>query len=196
MCFHERCSRSQVGPSSRQSCTEHIYSEMQYRKRSAKLGKVRFPCAYINFLKELIVVFVHEPVYSLQVLQTVLQFITRVTLYDGVGSGVQLNVKLWTLWLCWASWILICGLFSTHQITENTVVLKLIASKKTFEVTNSFYKPQKALHCYWGKNGYFVWFCICITTSNISFKWDFKLRTFKDDWTCLVHLYTQGWSFF
>lgn len=130
MCFHEHCSRSQVGPSSRQSCTEHIYSEMQYRKRSAKLGKVRFPCAYINFLKELIVVFVHEPVYSLQVLQTVLQFITRVTLYDGVGSGVQLNVKLWTLWLCWASWFLICGLFSTHQITENTIVLKLIASKK------------------------------------------------------------------
>lgn len=82
-------------------------------------------------------------VYSLQVLQTTFWFITRVTLYDVIGIFMQLNIEIWRLWLCQASCILICDLFPVHQVTENTIVLKLITSNSDSEVTNSLYKPQK-----------------------------------------------------
>lgn len=122
---------------------------MQYRKHSAKLWKVRFPYPYINFLKWLIVVFVHEQSVVCKFLQTIFWFITRVTLYVVISISMQLNVKIWGLWLCQASCILIYDLFTTHWMTENTIVLKLITSDSTFEVTNSLYKPQKNFVLLW-----------------------------------------------
>lgn len=86
-------------------------------------------------------------VYSLQVLQTTFWFITRVTLYDVIGIFMQFNIEIWRLWLCQASCILICDLFPVHQVTENTIVLKLITSNSDYEVTNSLYKPQKKKIC-------------------------------------------------
>jgi len=88
-------------------------------------------------------VFVHEQSLVCKLLQTIFWFITRVTLSDVIGISVQLNTKIWRLWLCHGSCILIYDLFTSHQVTENTIVLKLITLNSAFEVDSSLYKPQK-----------------------------------------------------
>lgn len=139
MCFHEHYSRSRVSPSSRRTHMERIYSYMQYRKHSAKLWKVRFPCPYINVFKMTDSCICTWAVYRLQALAN--NFPVYYQSDPIWRDWYALNVKIWRPWLCQTRCILIYDLFITHQMTENTIVLKLITSNSAFEVTNSLYKP-------------------------------------------------------
>lgn len=67
---------------------------MEYRKHSAKLYKVRFPCLYADFLNMTDSVFVHEQSVLCKFLQTIFRFIARVTLYDVIDISRQLNMKI------------------------------------------------------------------------------------------------------